>query len=97
MFVWVVEGVSNVTVLTWDLLGPGDHVDQLLVGHAGEQGHHGDLGVGPVHLLPRGQYRRLRPLEHQEHLENRVCVSVDKPSSNTLISTESTALLVSTC
>lgn len=26
-------------------------MDQLLVGHAGEQGHHGDLGVGSAQLL----------------------------------------------
>ena len=36
---------------TWKLLGPGDHMDQLLVSHAGEQGHHGDLSVGSAQLL----------------------------------------------
>ena len=58
-----------VKALTWDLLGPRDHVDQLLVGHAGEQRHHADLRVRPVHLLPRGQHGRLRPLQDQEHLD----------------------------
>ena len=43
-------------------------MDQLLVGHAGEQGHHGDLGVGLVHLLTGAQYRRLGTLEQEEHL-----------------------------
>lgn len=53
---------------TWKLLGPGDHVDQLLVSHAGEQGHHGDLGVGSAHLLTGAQYRGLCTLEQEKHL-----------------------------
>ena len=53
---------------TWHLLGPGDHVDQLLVRHAGEQRHHGDLCVGAADLLTGAQHRGLRALEQQEHL-----------------------------
>ncbi|KAG7239209.1 hypothetical protein INR49_029962 [Caranx melampygus] len=46
----------------------GDHVDQLLVSHAGEQGHHGDLGVGSAQLLTGTQYRGLGTLEQEKHL-----------------------------
>lgn len=43
-------------------------MDQLLIGHAGEQGHHGDLGVGSVQLLTGAQHRGLGALEQEEHL-----------------------------
>lgn len=53
---------------TWNLLGPGDHVDQLLVGHVCEQGHHGDFGVGSTELLAGAQHRGLGPLKLEEYL-----------------------------
>lgn len=43
-------------------------MDQLLVGHAGEQRHHGDLGVGSAHLLTGTQYRGLSTLEQEKDL-----------------------------
>lgn len=58
----------SLSALTWHLLRPGDHVDQLLVGHAGEQGHDGDLGVRPTELLAGTQDWRLRLLQQQQHL-----------------------------
>lgn len=63
-------GYRATLISTWKLLGPGDHVDQLLIGHAGEQGHHGDLGVGSVQLLTGAQIRGLGTLEQEEHLGN---------------------------
>lgn len=48
---------------TWKLLGPGNHVDQLLIGHACEQGHHGDLSVGSAQLLTGAQHWGLGTLE----------------------------------
>lgn len=53
---------------TWNLLGPGDHVDQLLVSHVGEQGHHGDFGVGSTQLLTGAQQWGLCTLELEEDL-----------------------------
>lgn len=53
---------------TWNLLGPGNHVDQLLVSHVCEQGHHGDFGVGSTQLLTGAQQWRLCTLELEEYL-----------------------------
>lgn len=61
-------GYHTTLSCTWKLLGPGDHVDQLLIGHAGEQGHHGDLGVGTTQLLTGAQHRGLCTLEQEEYL-----------------------------
>lgn len=54
---------------TWKLLGPSNHVDQLLVSHVGEQAHHSDLSVGPVQLLTGAQHRGFSTLEQEEYLE----------------------------
>lgn len=43
-------------------------MDQLLVGHVCEQGHHGDFGVGPTQLLTGAQQRGLGTLELEEDL-----------------------------
>lgn len=43
-------------------------MDQLLVGHVCEQGHHGDFGVGPTELLAGAQHRGLGPLKLEEYL-----------------------------
>lgn len=48
---------------TWKLLGPGNHVDQLLIGHTCEQGHHCDLGVGSAQFLTGAQHWGLGTLE----------------------------------
>lgn len=53
---------------TWKLLGPSDHVDQLPISHAGEQCHHGDLGVRSAQLLARAQNGGFCTLEQEEHL-----------------------------
>lgn len=53
---------------TWNLLGPGNHVDQLLVSHVCEQGHHGGFGVGSTQLLTRAQQWGLCTLELEEYL-----------------------------
>lgn len=68
MIVWVVCGHLATQSSTWKLLGPCDHVDQLLISHAGEQGHHGDLSIGSVHLLTGAQHWGLCTLEQEEHL-----------------------------
>ena len=59
-------------------------MDQLLVGHAGEQGHHGDLGVGSTQLLTRTQGGRLRPLEQHQHLFQNQGRSTDESGSTRL-------------
>lgn len=43
-------------------------MDQLLVSHAGEQCHYGDLGVGSAQLLTGAQHWGLSTLEQEEHL-----------------------------
>lgn len=55
---------------TWKFLGPSNHMDQLLVCHAGEQCHHGDLGVGSAHLLSGAEHWGLSTLKQEENLKN---------------------------
>ncbi len=66
--IYLKEKYTRVCTATWKLLGPGDHVDQLLIGHAGEQCHDGDFGVGSAQLLTGAQHRRFSTLEQEEHL-----------------------------
>lgn len=46
-------------------------MDQLLVSHVCEQGHHGDFSVGSTQLLAGAQHRGLGPLELEEYLAKR--------------------------
>lgn len=51
-------------------------MDQLLVGHVCEQGHHGDFGVGSVQLLTRAQQWGLCTLELEEYLMKQQILSI---------------------
>lgn len=57
-------------------------MDQLLVCHAGEQRHHGDLGVGSAHLLSGAEHWGLSTLKQEQNLKNQQYNKVEPDREN---------------
>lgn len=60
-------------------------MDQLLVGHAGEQRHHGDLGVGSAQLLSGAEHWGLSTLKQEENLKNQQYNKVEPERRNNVV------------
>lgn len=57
---WRAVRVESQVHLTWDLLGPADHENQLLVCQVGERHHHAGLSEGLLEVLHQVDLWRLR-------------------------------------
>lgn len=74
---------------TWKFLGPSNHMHELLVCHAGEQCHHGDLGVGSAHLLSGAEHWGLSTLKQEENLKNQQYNKVEPERRNSIVAIHS--------
>lgn len=60
-------------------------MDQLLVSHAGEQRHHGHLGVGSAHRLSGAEHWGLSTLKQEENLKNQQYNKVVPERGNSVV------------